>query len=98
MTAYDLAVYAAVALLVVAILIVPKMVSFRRRLVVGTLFFIAGWAGIPRTLAALTSAFHPFRTLASLLLRLLVQHFFRLVELVVLFGGGGRGPLLAATG
>ena len=46
MTAYDLAVYAAVALLIAAILLVPRVVSFRRRLVVGTLFFIAGWAGI----------------------------------------------------
>ena len=30
--------------------------------------------------------------------RLLIQHRFRLVELVVLLGGGGGRPLLAATG
>lgn len=46
MTLYDAAVYAAVALVVGGVLFIPKRVGLSRRVQLGGILFIIGWAGI----------------------------------------------------
>lgn len=46
MTLYDAAVYAAVALVIAAVLFLPKRVGLSRRFQAGGVLFIIGWAGI----------------------------------------------------
>lgn len=46
----DLATYAGAALLVAAIIYVPKRVSARQRLRLGAVLFVVGWAGVLLTL------------------------------------------------
>ena len=46
MSFYDAGLYLATAILIAAIIFVPRWISARRRLNVGLVLFIAGWAGI----------------------------------------------------
>lgn len=46
MSLYDVAVWGCAALMVVAVFVVPRLISARRRLFVGALLFVAGWLGI----------------------------------------------------
>ena len=46
MTLYDAGVYLASAILIAGVIFVPRWISARRRLGMGLVLFIAGWAGI----------------------------------------------------
>lgn len=64
MTPRDEAVYAAVAVLLVAIFLVPKWVSLRHRAIVGAALFIIGWVGVFGGLALSDQPFLQSETIA----------------------------------
>ena len=64
MTLYDAVLYASVALLVAAIIFIPRQVALRRRAFIGVSLFVIGWAGLVGGLALSDRPFLQSETVA----------------------------------